>query len=496
MKRLLSRRMVLRGATGAALTLPLLNDIPRAHAQAKSADAGAPAGDAGSFDAGSAAGGDAGLSTPVRGGPKRCIIMFSPNGTIPAALKSTGSGATFTPGTILQPLVDAHHKNDLTVVHNLDMSVAMDGPGGDAHGLGIGCMLTGLELAAGNMFLAGMGGAGSGWPAGISVDQYIASRLPQRQFRSIDFAVKRMSGSIWSRMSYTGGGGLTVDPFDDPSVAYAQLFANVGVSSSTVALQTMRRKSVLDEVMGELQALIPSLSGADKLKVEAHLAQLRQIEMGLAASVSACVKPMAPAIGASAPVLYNASGMEIKQSPNADADVPLRNQLAQDMLVAAMACDMARVGTIMMAPSRSDIFLTWVPGGMANSHHDLSHLGNADMVAQQTLVAINQWYASQVARLVTGLKAVPENGGTMFDNTVVLWINELGIGNAHTHTNIPVVLVGSAGGYFKTGQAVTMPAGTPHNRLLLSLCRAMGLNDTVFGNPKFCTAGPIAEIAV
>jgi hypothetical protein len=31
-------------------------------------------------------------------------------------------------------------------------------------------------------------------------------------------------------------------------------------------------------------------------------------------------------------------------------------------------------------------------------------------------------------------------------------------------------------------------------RLLLSVIQAMGLPDTTFGNPKFCTAGPIAEI--
>jgi hypothetical protein len=139
MNRMLSRRMVLRGAAGAALALPLLDGIPRAHAQANSGDAGAG-------DAGAPAG---------KGGPKRLIVMYSPNGTIPSAFASTGSGATFTPGAIFDPLVKAGHKNDLTVVHNLDMSVAMDGPGGDAHGLGIGCMLTGLELAAGNMFMAG-----------------------------------------------------------------------------------------------------------------------------------------------------------------------------------------------------------------------------------------------------------------------------------------------------------------------------------------------------
>jgi hypothetical protein len=59
---------------------------------------------------------------------------------------------------------------------------------------------------------------------------------------------------------------------------------------------------------------------------------------------------------------------------------------------------------------------------------------------------------------------------------------------------LPMLLCGSAGGYFKTGQAVTMPSGTPHNRLLISLCNAMGMPDTTFGNPKFCTDGALKEL--
>src|SRR5258708_26989387 len=164
MTRILSRRMVLRGATG-ALALPLLNDIPRAQAQSKSVDAGPEAGG------------------PARGGPKRLIVMFSPNGTIPSAFASTGSGPTFTLGPILSPLVMDGHKNDLIVVHNLDISASADGPGGDAHGLGIGCLLTGIELQAGMQFLAGCGVVGqfcgaSGWPSGGSVAHFLPQKLP------------------------------------------------------------------------------------------------------------------------------------------------------------------------------------------------------------------------------------------------------------------------------------------------------------------------------
>jgi hypothetical protein len=483
--------MVLRGAAGAACALPLFDDIPRAHAQAKTADAGAAA------------------TGPI----KRLLIMYSPNGGINEAVtkvashESTGSGATFTPGPVYDPLVADGHKSDLTIVHGLDMGVAMLANAyGDAHGLGIGCMLTGTELAQGTMFQAGMGGPGSGWPGGISVDQFIAQKMPLRPRASIDFAIKRMSGSIWSRMSYAGANGQTVEPFDDPSVAFDSLFANVGMSTSAIDRQNRRRKSVLDEVNSELAALMGSLSGRDKDKLNTHLTLLRQIEMQLTvANAGTCTAPTRPVLTASAPVLYNASGMEVQQSPSADIDVPQRHDLARKMILAAMACDMSRVATIMMAPSRSDIFLTWVknvlPAMKTESHHDLSHEGDSNTTAAQQLVIINQWYAQQVSEMIKLLKATPEGNGTMFDNTVIFWTNELGIGNGHTHTNIPYMLAGNAGGYFKTGQAVTIPSDSAHitnahNRLLLSLIHSMGFTDvTAFGDPKYCAAGPIKEIA-
>jgi uncharacterized protein DUF1552 len=115
-----------------------------------------------------------------------------------------------------------------------------------------------------------------------------------------------------------------------------------------------------------------------------------------------------------------------KAASGIDKDkVPLRIQLAQQMLVAGMACDVARVGTIMMAPSRSDMYLTWLGGALSEWHHNLSHESNENTAAQSMLVSINQWYASQVSALITQLKAVPENGGTMFDGTVILWANEI-----------------------------------------------------------------------
>jgi hypothetical protein len=369
----------------------------------------------------------------------------------------------------------------------------------------MGCMLTATELMEGTQFVAGMGGPGSGWPGGISVDQFIANRIGMAgtlpgapamgtKFTSLEFSVKRMSGSIWSRMSYSEP-AVPVTPMDDPGIAFDRIFADVGTDASTLARQSARRKSVLDLIMARYSTLSGALSGADKMKVDAHLAALRDVESRVSVVDpvnGTCVKPARPVLSASAEVMYNSSGMEVENAA-ADVDVPQRNQLVRDLLVSSLACDLTRVGTLMLAPSRSDIFMNWL--NIAKSHHDLSHDPDSNTDSQQKLVQINQWYATQIASLVTSLKAVKEGNGTLFDNTVILWCNELGVGNNHSHLQLPMMLAGSAGGYLKTGQAITMPAGTPHNRLLLSLCHAMGMTDTTaFGNPKFCTDGPIQEI--
>jgi hypothetical protein len=91
------------------------------------------------------------------------------------------------------------------------------------------------------------------------------------------------------------------------------------------------------------------------------------------------------------------------------------------------------------------------------------------------------------------LAGVPEGDGTMLDNSLVLWGNEIGEGASHTHENIPWVIAGSAGGYLATGRALEFD-GVPHNNLLLSVLHAFGMQDQQsFGAPEHCT-GPLPRL--
>jgi hypothetical protein len=457
-----SRRTFLRGASGASFALPLLSDVLRG----STARAAAPA-----F-------------------PKRLFVFFTPNGTIPAEFFGPADQSTFTLGQILAPLEP--HKKDLLVLDNLDNKASIDASG-DPHGVGFGCMLSGMKLLTG---AAAMGMTSGGWSSGISVDQYVANTIGKStKLASLELAGKDIAGSVFSRMSFSGP-GQPLSPEADPQKAFDRIFASVMNDPASLrrrALQT----SILDEVSKQLDGLSATLSGADQMKVQAHAAYVRDIETRLQASApgSCTTAPARPTVSGSKPVDFmpydpNNAGHEVINAAN-DVDFPGILKAHLDLVVGAFSCDITRVASLMAAPSRSDVVMTWA--GVTMSHHEMSH--QSDAQGMPGLIKVDNWYAQQLAYLISALKAVPEGAGTVFDNTLILWCNELGIGNIHSHTKLPLLIAAGKSTGFKTGQAVTMPSGTPHNRILLSLIHGMGMTDvTSFGNPKFCTAGPIQEI--
>jgi hypothetical protein len=208
--------------------------------------------------------------------------------------------------------------------------------------------------------------------------------------------------------------------------------------------------------------------------VDAHLASVRELERQLqvsppAATVS-CMRGQAPSGS-----FDNAN----------DRDHPAIARAQIDLLATALACGLTRVASLQFAYSRSDIQVFWL--GASRTHHGLSH-EDTTPTSRDLLIKTNAWYAQQVAYLLQKLDAIADGAGTLLDSTAVVWGNELGRGQPHIYTNIPFVIAGSAGGYFRTGRFLGL-GGKPHNDLLVSLCNAFGVATTTFGDPRFCNGG-------
>ena len=62
----------------------------------------------------------------------------------------------------------------------------------------------------------------------------------------------------------------------------------------------------------------------------------------------------------------------------------------------------------------------------------------------------------------------------MLDNSAVMWLPELGDGNAHNNTNLPIVIAGSAGGYLKQGVSVNLDTKAIGTGDSIGTCKAAG----------------------
>jgi hypothetical protein len=102
----------------------------------------------------------------------------------------------------------------------------------------------------------------------------------------------------------------------------------------------------------------------------------------------------------------------------------------------------------------------------------------------------------QLAYLAGLLDAsMDSGGGTILDNSLIVMGNDMSEGSFHSVSNIPYVLVGSAGGALKTGRTVKVGkwatatgnywssgnTGVPHNQLLATISNLMDVPATSFG---------------
>jgi hypothetical protein len=422
---------------------------------------------------------DAAAQEAMAAGPQRLILLYNPNGTIPEAFWP-GPDATetaFTLGPILEPLAD--FKDRMLILRGLDIGVAeASGLPGGPHQRGIGGLYTGSELQTGTM--ADGDGSLAGWANGASVDQEVVHRLdPPTLLPSLELGVRATAADVMGRISYSGPGS-PVPPMNDPREVFQRLnsgFMN-DLSGPEQAAGRDQRRLVMAAVQSQYASLRPKVSLLDRQKLERHADFLngivRRLDFGIRPG-PACVAPAEPA----------ALGVE-------DAtDMPDITRLQLDMLALAFACDLTRVASVQFSTAINAIGFPWLDSTAEG--HNLSHRGPSDTAAKDQLTQRARWYAEQIAYLARQLAAVTEGDRTILDNTVMVWGNELSLGNSHSHTEIPFMLLGSAGGRLRTGRYLQF-GSQPHNRLLVSLLQVMGVEATAFGHRDFGGGGPLAGL--
>ena len=74
------------------------------------------------------------------------------------------------------------------------------------------------------------------------------------------------------------------------------------------------------------------------------------------------------------------------------------------------------------------------------------------------------------------------DGGTLLDNSVILYGSPMGDSNVHNHKRVPMFVAGRAGGALKGNLHVKAADGTPMANAMLTVAHALGLDLPSFGD--------------
>jgi hypothetical protein len=397
------------------------------------------------------------------GFPTRFISITWTDGICPPNFYLT-SGAGPLPATlpsILQPL--APWSSKLTLFRNaskqqspFDLQTMIDGGATYGGHWSYPSILTGDVTVSGTTSKANA----------PSIDQLIANNLASQ---GVNNALLNVGCRPYSTYTSWRSANTPNVPQTDPNKLFTSLFSGTSMPATQVNALLARRKSVLDYVGTQLTKFSKNLGSDDKAKVQSHLDSIRSIENQLTTST-----PTTPAT-CTAPTIMP-TGLNF----NTVTNYPDHVRFMSDIVAAAVVCGKARAVTMDLIDNGGGNSLTFpwlnIP---SPDFHAIAHQGSANYTQK---AVIDQWFYQQcVAEVVGKLAAVSEGNGTVLDNTVILVCNDMNEGANHWVGGVPYVLIGSGGGFFKTGRHVTFASQVPNTKLLTSILHAFGIASTGLG---------------
>ncbi|MCX4244008.1 DUF1552 domain-containing protein [Paraliomyxa miuraensis] len=391
-----------------------------------------------------------------------------------------------TPATMAGRAID-----ELTDHYTKILAVGVDGINfdyGDGHARGA---LQGLT--ARGPVVAGAGGDSEA--NGESIDHRIGRELNPDGRDSLFLYAGRNNGWLGGAcISYRGPGNRRA-PLHNPLTAYQTMMGIDGGVISELLIE--RRKSVNDLVREQMDALLtnPALSNNDVQRLELHRSSIRDLEDTLACNLTA--EQEAALEGESA-------GYD---SDNGDL-VLAAVRAHMDVAVLAVACGYTRSVAIQVGNGNdaSTRYTNTDNGELMENYHFISHrrlshdssgavIPGSDLLHHQ----IDRHFARTFKYLLDRLAEYQLPVGNLLDAGVSVWINDQAQGPSHSSMNLPYIMAGSAGGYFRQGAYVRAQATGTHCRLLNMIGTAVGLRSASggdlddFGDPS-SPKEPIPEL--
>ena len=429
----ISRRTLLRGL-GVSMALPWMESLTAA---------------------GEAAVGGVKAAEP----PLRLAVLFSGNGFHSKEWWAKGEAAGMELGKVLEPL--APHREKTLFIRGL---YNVEATKGNIHSSQTGNILSGAPLASGGEIRSG-----------TSVDQLLAQTYGRgTKVPSLVLGCEKSNPSVHKNYSMLYSSHIswssptTPTPLElYPALAFDRLFKE-GAGKED--------ESVLDAVIEDASDLRRRISVADRRKLDEYLDSVRDVEQRISDS------------GKRGELQGWKPTLETPDIPRPPEGIPQdiaeHMRLMCDILVLGFQTDTTRITTLKLNNDHSSLRFPNL-GVDYMIHHLLSHNDTADWLK------VNRFFLEQLAYVATRLDAIDEGGRTALDNSMVLYCSSMLTG-AHDNSQLPVVLLGRAGGAIRTGRVLDY-TGQPDRqmcRLYLSMLEKMGVPQKSFGD----ATAPLAEV--
>ena len=383
--------------------------------------------------------------------PTRMAILFSGCGFHKQEWWAKGEGDALELGKVLAPLND--FRDQLTFIRGLYNAEAVKG---NIHSSQTGNLLSGAPLSSGGTIRSG-----------TSVDQVVAQQIGQRtKLPSLVLGCEKANPSVHKNYSMLYSSHIswssptTPTPLEVyPALAFDQLFKDSAQRGD---------KSVLDAVLADASDFRRNISRLDQQKLDEYLNSVREVEQRIARAGNrgelqgwrpTLTKPNIP-----------------RPADGYPQDIVEHMRLMSDILVLAFQTDTTRVCTLKLNNDHGTLRFPHL-GVDYMIHHLLSHSDTDDWLK------VNQFFLEQMAYIAGRLDAIQEGERTALDNSMLMLCSSMMTGH-HDASQLPVVMLGRAGGQIQGGQNLDYSGQSDRQmcRLYLSMMDKMGIKLGQFGD--------------
>jgi hypothetical protein len=305
----------------------------------------------------------------------------------------------------------------------------------------------------------------------VALDQVVAQHTKQycRQpslVLSIDAGVGFLSRT--GTISYNLD-GKPIPAENNPRRAFDRLFRGDRTSLGQQRDELKRRIRLVDAVLESARSLNQQLGRSDREKMDQYLTSLNEIESRLTASEKWIDVPLKTQD-------YSHLDLDVTNEADKPGDY-YRNMF--DLIALAFDADITRSVAFMLnredGMGISDTFPLKL--GLKRTHHNLSHA--EDKEGQLEFAKYDLFLSEQVAHFLGRLQQYKDLGGSVLDNTIVLFGS--GASTTHNPANLPTLVAGGANMGLKHGLH-SRTTNTPMSNLYLSILRSLKIDTASFSD--------------